>query len=71
MKAQMAADGPTRASEARRLAQMLRALNELPKPLIGRVQGQAFGGGLGLISVCDVAFGAEGPVSASPRRASG
>ncbi len=60
MKAQMAADGPTRASEARRLAHMLRALNELPKPLIGRVQGQAFGGGLGLISVCDVAHGAEG-----------
>jgi enoyl-CoA hydratase/carnithine racemase len=31
----------------------------MPKPLIGRVQGQAFGGGVGLISVCDVAVGVE------------
>ncbi|MBK5928901.1 crotonase/enoyl-CoA hydratase family protein [Rhodobaculum claviforme] len=60
MKAQMAADGPTRAREARKLAEMLGALNTLPKPLIGRVQGQAFGGGVGLISVCDVAIGVAG-----------
>jgi len=56
----MAADAETRASEARKLAHMLKALNELPKPLIGRVQGQAFGGGIGMISVCDVAIGLEG-----------
>ena len=55
MRAQMAADGPARAAEARKLAGMLGALNTMPKPLIGRVQGQAFGGGIGLISVCDVA----------------
>ncbi|TCP43000.1 crotonase/enoyl-CoA hydratase family protein [Rhodovulum marinum] len=55
MQAQMAADADTRAAAARRLARMLGALNTLPKPLIGRVQGQAFGGGVGLISVCDVA----------------
>ncbi|MGY6635344.1 MAG: crotonase/enoyl-CoA hydratase family protein [Alkalilacustris sp.] len=60
MKAQMDADGPARAREARRLAEMLSALNTLPKPLIGRVQGQAFGGGVGLISVCDVAVGVAG-----------
>jgi len=57
MRAQMGADDATRAGEARRLADMLRALNEMPKPLIGRVQGQAFGGGVGLMSVCDVAIG--------------
>ncbi|MFN3822976.1 MAG: crotonase/enoyl-CoA hydratase family protein [Pseudorhodobacter sp.] len=57
MRAQMEADDATRAGEARRLAGMLRALNEMPKPLIGRVQGQAFGGGVGLMSVCDVAIG--------------
>lgn len=57
MRAQMQADGATRAAAARRLAAMLGALNTLPKPLIARVQGQAFGGGVGLISVCDVAVG--------------
>jgi methylglutaconyl-CoA hydratase len=60
MRAQMEADATTRAREARSLAQMLGALDAMPKPLIGRVQGQAFGGGVGLISVCDVAVGVEG-----------
>ncbi len=60
MKAQVEATGAERAREARRLAEMLGALDALPKPLIGRVQGQAFGGGVGLISVCDVAVGVEG-----------
>ncbi len=60
MKAQMAADAATRGREARKLAQMLRALNEMPKPLIGRVHGNAFGGGVGMASVCDVAVGADG-----------
>jgi len=60
MRAQMEADGATRAREARKLAEMLAALNTLPKPLIGRVQGQAFGGGVGMISVCDVAVAVEG-----------
>lgn len=60
MKEQMAADAETRAREARRLAGMLGALDRMPKPLIGRVQGQAFGGGIGMMSVCDVAVGVEG-----------
>ena len=59
MKAQMEADGATRVAEATRLAMMLKALNELPKPLVGRVQGNAFGGGVGLISICDVAVGVD------------
>ncbi|RMD50282.1 MAG: crotonase/enoyl-CoA hydratase family protein [Alphaproteobacteria bacterium] len=60
MREQMAADAAARRAGALRLAETLHALNTLPKPLIGRVQGNAFGGGLGLISVCDVAIGAEG-----------
>lgn len=60
MRAQMEADAHTRRQGARALAMMLKALNELPKPLIGRVQGAAFGGGLGLIAVCDSAVGVEG-----------
>ena len=48
-----------RGKEARKLAEMLQALNTLPKPLIGRVQGNAFGGGVGMASVCDVTIGAD------------
>ncbi len=59
MRAQMEADAATRAAEARKLAGMLRVLDQLPKPLIGRVQGNAFGGGVGMMSVCDVAIAAE------------
>jgi methylglutaconyl-CoA hydratase len=54
MRAQMEADTETRRREATSLAMMLKSLNELPVPLIGKVQGNAFGGGLGLMSVCDV-----------------
>ncbi|RFP89744.1 crotonase/enoyl-CoA hydratase family protein [Rhodobacteraceae bacterium 63075] len=57
MQAQMAADAETRRAGARELAMMLNALNELPKPLIARVQGNAFGGGIGMMSVADVALG--------------
>ncbi|PTX05393.1 crotonase/enoyl-CoA hydratase family protein [Pararhodobacter aggregans] len=60
MQEQMAASAAERAEGAGRLAAALGALNALPKPLIGRIQGQAFGGGMGLISVCDVAIGVTG-----------
>lgn len=60
MRAQFAAARPARIAAAETLACMLKALDELPKPLIGRIQGQAFGGGLGLIAVCDVAVGSLG-----------
>ncbi|MDX5402821.1 MAG: crotonase/enoyl-CoA hydratase family protein, partial [Rhodobacterales bacterium] len=59
MQEQMAADPETRGREAAKLAWMLQALNTLPKPLIGRVQGNAFGGGVGMASVCDIAIGAD------------
>lgn len=60
MREQVSADRAGRMAEATRLARMLRALNEMPKPLIGRIHGNAFGGGLGLMSVCDTAIGVEG-----------
>ena len=59
MQDQMAADPATRFIEARKLAEMLQALNTMPKPLIGALQGNAFGGGVGLAAVCDVAIGVE------------
>lgn len=60
MRDQMAADRKTRIAEARRLAGMLAALDGLDVPLFAAVQGQAFGGGLGLIAVADIAIGVEG-----------
>ena len=59
MQAQFAASRQQRLREARALAEMLRALNELPKPLIGAVQGAAYGGGLGLMSVCDAVIAVD------------
>ncbi|MBT9243991.1 crotonase/enoyl-CoA hydratase family protein [Gemmobacter fulvus] len=61
MKAQIAGDAATRRQGATALAMMLNALNTMPKPLIGRVQGAAYGGGVGMMSVCDLCIGTEGP----------
>lgn len=60
MRAQFGATSDVKEREAQRLANMLWALNFMPKPLIGRLQGNAFGGGVGMASVCDVAIGIEG-----------
>lgn len=54
MREQMAGDAAMRRAAAQSLAAMLGALNILPQPVIGRVQGNAFGGGVGLACVCDV-----------------
>ncbi|QRM53828.1 crotonase/enoyl-CoA hydratase family protein [Sinorhizobium sp. BG8] len=59
MKQQIEGSREQRIVEARRLALMLKALRDLPKPLIARVNGQAYGGGVGLVSVCDSAIAAE------------
>ncbi len=54
MKAQIEADRSQRMREARKLAEMLQALNTMGAPLIGRLHGGAFGGGIGMACVCDV-----------------
>ena len=59
MREQMQADADTRAKEAAKLAFMLQALNTMSKPMIGALQGNAFGGGVGMASVCDVAIGVD------------
>jgi len=59
MREQFEAAPEVRSKEATKLAHMLQALNTLPKPLIGRIHGNAFGGGVGMASVCDVAVGAD------------
>mgnify|MGYP006439820887 CR=1 FL=1 len=46
-------------ADAQKLGEMLYALNSLNKPTIAMVHGAAFGGGVGLVSACDVALGLE------------
>jgi methylglutaconyl-CoA hydratase len=41
-----------RIADAMEFAATLRELNELPQLVIGRINGSAFGGGVGLISLC-------------------
>lgn len=45
-----------RLAEASKLALWLGELDKLTKPVIGRINGPAYGGGLGLVSICDVAI---------------
>ncbi len=56
MRDQFAKDRAGKMEESGKLATMLDTLNRLPKPLIGRIQGPAYGGGIGLVSVCDIAI---------------
>lgn len=42
-------------ADAAKLAALLRAIAEAPKPTVARVHGPAFAGGLGLVAACDIA----------------
>lgn len=42
------------------LARLMRTLNFLSKPTLARVNGSAYGGGVGLVACCDLAIGVEG-----------
>jgi methylglutaconyl-CoA hydratase len=48
-----------RVAEASKLARWLGELDMLSKPLLGRISGPAYGGGVGLVSVCDAAVAAS------------
>lgn len=43
-------------ADAERLGEMMFSLNTMPLPTVALVQGSAFGGGVGLVSCCDVAI---------------
>jgi methylglutaconyl-CoA hydratase len=57
MRGMAAAGEAENRADALALARLMRVLDELPKPTIARVQGAAFGGGVGLVACCDIAIG--------------
>ncbi|MEX0915382.1 MAG: enoyl-CoA hydratase-related protein [Wenzhouxiangellaceae bacterium] len=59
MRAMADADEAENRADSERLAAMFRKLDELPCPTIARINGAAFGGGVGLVSCCDIAVAAD------------
>ena len=47
-------------ADAAKLAGLMRTLDRLGKPTLAVVQGNAYGGGVGLVACCDVVLAAEG-----------
>ena len=43
-------------ADAQTLAQLMHTLAFLPKPTLARVNGAAYGGGVGLVACCDIAI---------------
>ena len=46
-------------ADAAQLAEMLHVIYTCPKPVVARVQGDCYAGGMGLVAVCDMAIVAE------------
>jgi methylglutaconyl-CoA hydratase len=46
-------------ADAMQLANMLRTIYTCPKPVVAKVHGDCFGGGVGLVAACDIAIAAE------------
>jgi len=59
MKRMVGASFEENRADAEKMARMFEALYRLPKPLVGRIQGAALGGGVGLTAVCDIAVAAQ------------
>jgi methylglutaconyl-CoA hydratase len=51
-------------SDAEDIARMMERLDTLPIPVIGRIQGSALGGGVGLAAICDIVVAADDAVFA-------
>ena len=59
MRAQFEADRDQRVEQAMALSGMLLAIDSCPKPVVAVAEGHVFGGGIGLLSVCDIAIAAS------------
>ena len=60
MKAMAGYDWEQNRADAQALADMLWSIWRCPVPVVGRVQGDCYAGGVGLAAVCDVLIAAEG-----------
>ncbi|HET7307303.1 MAG TPA: enoyl-CoA hydratase-related protein [Gammaproteobacteria bacterium] len=60
MRSMAAAGEEENRDDSLRLAALMRILNFLSKPTVARVNGAAYGGGIGLVACCDIAVGVEG-----------
>jgi methylglutaconyl-CoA hydratase len=56
MRAAARASPSENLQDALRLGEMLATLNALTKPTVARINGNVFGGGVGLIACCDIAI---------------
>ncbi len=60
MRAMAGYDWERNRADAQALADMLWAMYRCPVPVIGRVQGDCYAGGVGLAAVCDVLIASDG-----------
>ena len=59
MRSSLDATHDENVADAMRMADMFRAIDSCPHPVIGRIHGAALGGGVGLTAVCDIAIAAD------------
>ena len=59
MRAQVGASEDDNRAHAQQLAALLGELDGMPKPTVARVNGDGYGGALGLIAACDVVVAAD------------
>jgi methylglutaconyl-CoA hydratase len=59
MQAQAEASEADNLADAERLATMLAVLDSMPKPTLARVNGDGYGGALGVLGACDIVVAVE------------
>ena len=59
MRAAADYDFTANVADGKAIFDLMQAIDTCPKPVIGRVNGAAIGGGVGLVSVCDIVVAVE------------